>query len=65
METGPPPEVASDDEDGASAVEYGLLLAGIAATVAAAVLAFGPGVSNLFTDTCDELAAQSTITATC
>lgn len=38
-------------EHGASAVEYGLLITGIAALVAVTVFAFGEAVSSLFTDT--------------
>lgn len=39
------------DERGASAVEYGLLIAGIAALVAVAVFTLGGSMSTLFTDT--------------
>ncbi|WP_228942159.1 Flp family type IVb pilin [Nocardioides sp. Leaf374] len=48
---------------GASAVEYGLLISGIAALVAAAVFAFGGGVDGLFGDTCDTV-STSTASAT-
>jgi len=51
-------------ERGASAVEYGLLVSGVAATIAIAVYLFGGGVSRLFTDTCDEV-ASATATASC
>jgi pilus assembly protein Flp/PilA len=45
------------DERGASAVEYGLLVAGIAAVIVAAVFLFGQGVfSELFQNTCDSIA---------
>jgi pilus assembly protein Flp/PilA len=40
------------DETGASAVEYGLLIAGIAALIVIAVFAFGGGVKTLFNNTC-------------
>lgn len=40
-----------DEEKGASAVEYGLLVAGIAAVIVVAVFAFGGFVSNIFTNT--------------
>jgi len=46
------------DERGASAVEYGLLIAGIAAIIALVVYAFGGGVGGLFTDTCTTLMSQ-------
>jgi pilus assembly protein Flp/PilA len=39
-------------ESGASAVEYGLLIAGIAALIAAAVFAFGGGSTGMFQDSC-------------
>ena len=38
------------DERGASAVEYGLLIAGIAALVAAVVFVLGGAVAQLFDD---------------
>ena len=38
-------------ERGASAVEYGLLVAGIAAVIVLAVFALGPTVSAAFTET--------------
>ncbi|HEU5035942.1 MAG TPA: Flp family type IVb pilin [Nocardioides sp.] len=41
----------SADETGASAVEYGLLVAGIAAVIVATVFAFSGTISGLFTDT--------------
>ncbi|GAA4694584.1 hypothetical protein [Nocardioides nanhaiensis] len=52
-------------ERGASAVEYGLLIAGIAMIVVLAIFALGPVTDELFTDTCDELDAQSTVSAGC
>lgn len=53
-------------ERGASAVEYGLLLAGIAAIIVAAVLVFGGAVQSLFTGSCDELVSGTgTTTVTC
>ncbi len=44
---------AKMDERGASAVEYGLLIAGIAALIVVAVFALGPIVKEAFTDTCE------------
>jgi Flp pilus assembly pilin Flp len=38
--------------DGASSVEYGLLIALIAAAIVVSVGLFGTGVMNLFGDTC-------------
>ncbi|MCW2798176.1 Flp family type IVb pilin [Nocardioides sp.] len=46
-------------ERGASAVEYGLLISGVAAVIAAVVFVFGGAVGGLFQDTCDELASQT------
>ena len=42
-----------DEERGASAVEYGLLVAGIAALVAVVVFALGDNIADAFTSTCD------------
>jgi pilus assembly protein Flp/PilA len=52
------------DEDGASAVEYGLLVAGIAAFVVAIVFLFGGVVKSQFSGTCDRLKQGSSSTAT-
>ncbi len=41
------------DEDGASAVEYGLLVAGIAALIVAVVFVFGGVIKDAFNGTCD------------
>jgi len=59
--------VTKNDERGASAVEYGLLIAGIAALIVVAVFALGPVVKEAFTDTCGAVTggSGSTITATC
>lgn len=46
-------------EDGASAVEYGLLVAGIAALIAAVVFVFGGMISDVFESTCDEIDTQA------
>lgn len=53
-----------DDERGASAVEYGLLVAGIAALIVAVVLAFGGVIKETFSDTCTQV-NTSTIDASC
>jgi pilus assembly protein Flp/PilA len=42
-------KAVKEEEKGASAVEYALLVAGIAAAVVAAVLLFGPRLNTLFT----------------
>ena len=43
------------DERGASAVEYGLLIAGIAALIVAVVFLFGGALSDIFQETCDSV----------
>lgn len=53
------------DETAASAAEYALVIAGIAAVIAVAVWAFGGTVRELFTDTCDQVDTQVTETLTC
>jgi pilus assembly protein Flp/PilA len=45
-------------ESGASAVEYGLLIAGIAAIIAVAVFAFGGGATGMFQDSCKTIFAD-------
>ena len=44
--------VAKMDERGASAVEYGLLIAGIAALIVVVIFAFGGKLKGIFTSTC-------------
>ena len=45
-----------DEERGASAVEYGLLIAGIAALVVVIVFAFGDNIRDVFDETCQAVA---------
>lgn len=53
-------------EDGASAVEYGLLVAAIAALVVIIVFALGGLVKDVFKDTCSEIDSGATrVTADC
>lgn len=52
-----------ENERGASAVEYGLLIAGIAALVVVIVFAFGGVIQGAFDGTCEEVAAGTTATA--
>jgi len=49
--------IARRDEEGASAVEYGLLVAGIAALIVVVVFAFGGMIKNVFQDTHDTINA--------
>ena len=54
------------DEDGASAVEYGLLVAAIAALIVVIVFLLGGVVQDVFKKTCDEITSNaSTVTAKC
>lgn len=55
---------AQMDERGASAVEYGLLIAGIAAVIVAVVLLFGKRISSIFSDTCSKIGDPSNGTCT-
>ena len=48
------------DERGASAVEYGLLVAGIAAVIVGSVFVLGQGVFvDLFTKTCNSIGVNT------
>jgi pilus assembly protein Flp/PilA len=51
-------------EDGASAVEYGLLVAGVAALIVTIVFLFGSAIGNLFTNSCGTIGGHIT-GATC
>ena len=53
------------DERGATAVEYGLMVALIAVVIIAAVAALGTVLNESFTETCTEIAGNTTGTATC
>jgi pilus assembly protein Flp/PilA len=53
------------NEDGASAVEYGLLVAAIAALIVLIVFAIGKIVREAFTDTCQAMSAETSIAGTC
>ncbi|MBS43213.1 MAG: Flp family type IVb pilin [Nocardioides sp.] len=55
----------SDEERGASAVEYGLLVAGIAAVIVIIVIALGGTITDAFQSTCDSIADAQTANATC
>jgi pilus assembly protein Flp/PilA len=48
-------------ETGASAVEYGLLIAGIAAMIAVAVFAFGGGSTGMFQDSCKTIMTDHSV----
>ena len=50
--------LANKSDEGASAVEYGLLVAAIAAVIVVVVFVLGGYVQSAFQDTCDEIAAN-------
>ena len=50
-------------DDGASAVEYGLLVAGIAALIVTVVFVFGGVIKKSFSGTCGKISAGSSATA--
>jgi pilus assembly protein Flp/PilA len=52
--------VARAEEKGASAVEYGLLIAGIAALIVVVVMTFGGKLRGIFSATCKSIASSST-----
>ena len=52
--------LAKMDERGASAVEYGLLIAGIAALIVVVVFAFGGLLSKVFQNTCKSVGVNTT-----
>src|SRR3954469_22471950 len=52
------------DEAGASAVEYGLLVAGIAALIVAVVFVFGGMIKSTFQDTCDNISSETAASGT-
>lgn len=53
------------NERGASAVEYGLLVAAIAALIVAVVFGLGRLVSGVFSDTCEQISEGSGVAAEC
>jgi pilus assembly protein Flp/PilA len=48
------------EDDGAASVEYGLLVAAIAAIIVLVVFAIGTWVQGAFNQTCDELDSPTT-----
>jgi pilus assembly protein Flp/PilA len=57
--------IAGRGEDGASAVEYGLLVAGIAALIVTIVFLFGGVVQNAFANTCGVISGAGSGSGTC
>ncbi len=62
-------KLTETNDDGASAVEYGLLIAAIAALIVIVVFALGGLVKNVFSSTCEGIVSgaspNSAITASC
>lgn len=58
-------KVTAREDRGASAVEYGLLVAAIAALIVIIVFALGGLVRDVFKDTCSKIDAESSANATC
>ena len=52
-------------EDGASAVEYGLLVAAIAALIVVIVFALGGIIRDVFKKTCNTISTGTSITGSC
>ena len=59
----PPDEEHSRHERGASAVEYGLMVAAIAAVIVAVVFAVGTATGSLFQQSCESIEDGSGLTA--
>jgi pilus assembly protein Flp/PilA len=57
--------VLKGDERGASAVEYGLLIAGIAALIIVVVFAFGGVLNDVFGATCNSVGSHAGVSSTC
>jgi len=53
------PQFQQRCDRGASAVEYGLLIAGIATLIVAIIWAFGGAVADVFDNTCGSVASQT------
>ena len=53
------------DEQGASAVEYGLLVAAIAAIIVIIVFSLGGVVKDVFNKTCSSIQSKAGTTTTC
>lgn len=58
-------QLAKRDEEGASAVEYGLLVAAIAAAIVLIVFLLGDVVTDVFTKTCDAVSSGAATTTQC
>lgn len=54
-----------DEDRGASAVEYGLIVAAIAAVVVIAAFSLGGITKSMFSDSCSTMQSHVSTTATC
>jgi pilus assembly protein Flp/PilA len=52
-------------DEGASAVEYGLLVAAIAALIVIIVFSLGGLIKNVFQKTCDSISSGASVTGSC
>ncbi len=57
--------ILSKKDEGASAVEYGLLVAAIAAVIVIIVFALGGVIKEVFQNTCDTVSSGASTTAGC
>jgi pilus assembly protein Flp/PilA len=53
------------DDEGASAVEYGLLVAAIAAVIVIIIFALGGIIKNVFSQTCSSISSNASVGGTC
>jgi pilus assembly protein Flp/PilA len=53
------------DDNGASAVEYGMLVAGIAALIMTIVFLLGGTIKSTFSKTCGVVSSKGNASATC
>ncbi|WP_232524870.1 Flp family type IVb pilin [Nocardioides mangrovicus] len=53
------------DEHGASAVEYALLISGVAVVLVLVVFSFGGVVKGIFSKTCSSVQTRASTTQTC
>ena len=57
--------MSARDDEGASAVEYGLIVAAIAAVIVVIVFAFGGVIKNVFSKTCSTVSSGATVAGDC
>jgi pilus assembly protein Flp/PilA len=57
--------MSTRNDEGASAVEYGLLIAAIAAVIVIIVFALGGVIKNVFGKTCSTISSQTPVSGNC